>query len=231
MAGLEFSVPYNNDPETLEEIFELKNLGGNRIREIYLSGPQEYAGSGRITKKLTLKQFLGIVGRIHREGIRVNLVVNATCDGTQWYASRTIQGMLEYMRMLHVEHGVEAVTVANPFYIHLFKARFPHLEITASVLADIDCLQRAAIFRNMGADLITPDANINRDLALLRRIKEGTNAELKLMVNEGCLYKCPFRRFHFNYISHKSRELGEIEGDAFFANCLQVTVTDLSQIL
>jgi len=132
---------------------------------------------------------------------------------------------------VHLEHGVEAVTVANPFYVHIFKRHFPDLEITASVLADIDCVQRAAIFRNMGADVITPDANINRDLNLLGRIKRGTNAELKLMVNEGCLYKCPFRRFHFNYISHKSRELGEIEGDAFFANCLQVTLGDPSQIL
>ena len=32
MAGLEFSVPYNNDPDTLTELFKLKELNGNRIR-------------------------------------------------------------------------------------------------------------------------------------------------------------------------------------------------------
>ena len=48
MGNLEFSVPYNNDPETLAEIFRFKEHKGNRIREIYLSGPQEYSGSGRI---------------------------------------------------------------------------------------------------------------------------------------------------------------------------------------
>jgi collagenase-like PrtC family protease len=51
------------------------------------------------------------------------------------------------------------------------------------------------------------------------------------MVNDGCLYKCPFRRFHFNYISHKSRELGPIEGDSFFAHCSQVISKDYAQIL
>lgn len=231
MAGLEFSAPYNNDPETLEEILQLKDLAGNRIREIYLSGPQEYAGSGRITPKLTLKAFLRVVERIHREGIRVNLVVNATCEGTQWYSPRRIEAFLEYMRLVHLEHGVEAVTVANPFYLRILKSQFPNLEITASVLADIDCVQRASIYSSMGADLITPDANINRDLGLLERIRNCAGIGLKLMVNEGCLYKCPFGKFHFNYISHKSRELGEIEGDAFFANCLQVTLRDPSQIL
>ena len=72
--------------------------------------------------------------------------------------------------------------------------------------SDIDYVQRAVIYTNMGANVITPDVNINRDLKLLKQIIETTGAELKLMVNEGCLYKCPFRKFHFNYISHKSKK-------------------------
>ena len=231
MSALEFSAPYNNDPETLEEIFRLKDHAGNRIREIYLSGPQEFAGSGRVTEALSLERFLETVDRIHREEIRVNLVLNTTCEGTQWYSAKQIEATLEYLRLAHREHGVEAITLANPFYIQIIKGRYPELEITASVLADIDCVQRAVIFRRAGADVITPDANINRNLGLLKRIKDATGAELKLMVNEGCLYKCPFRKFHFNYMSHKSKELGEIEGDGFFAGCLHVTHGDLSQIL
>jgi hypothetical protein len=39
MATLEFSVPYNGDPKLLPELFRLKTLGSNRIKEIYLSGP------------------------------------------------------------------------------------------------------------------------------------------------------------------------------------------------
>jgi len=80
MANLEFSVPYNNDTETLKELFKLKKLGSNRIREVYLSGPQEYSGSGRAKQdKINLSQFLEVVDRIHSEGLRVNLVLNTTC--------------------------------------------------------------------------------------------------------------------------------------------------------
>ena len=81
-------------------------------------------------------------------------------------------------------------------------ARFPDIGICASVLGSIDCVQRVVIYREAGADVITPDVNINRNLVLLKEIKEATNARLKLLVNEGCLYKCPFRQFHFNAKTH-----------------------------
>ena len=82
MATLEFSVPYNNDePEILPELFRLKRLGSNRIKEIYLCGPQEYFGSGRITSEINFDEFAEIVDKIHNEGIRVNLILNSTCEG------------------------------------------------------------------------------------------------------------------------------------------------------
>ena len=67
MDHLEFSVPYNNDPETLSALFRLKAHAGNCIREIYLSGPQEYSGAGRIAPEMDFNEFAGTVEKIHRE--------------------------------------------------------------------------------------------------------------------------------------------------------------------
>lgn len=230
MEGLEFSAPYNNDPETLQEIFKLKRLGNNKVREIYLSGPQEYSGSGRVTPRLSLGRFINIVDEIHSEGIRVNLLLNSTCEGINWYSPEVVNSKMEYLRQMHEEHGVEAVTIANPLYIKEVRRRFPDMEICASVLGDIDCVQRAVIYNKAGADVITPDISINRDLGLLKAIKEATNAKLKLMLNEGCLYKCPFRKFHFNYTSHQSKEV-ILESNIFFTDCQKIFGEDLSQIL
>lgn len=231
MAGLKFSAPYNGDPEALEEIFMIKKQGNNRITEIFLSGPQEYSGSGRVKDKTSLSQFLEIVDKIHKEGLRVNLLLNSTCEGSDWYSAEVINTKMEYLRQVHEGHGVEAVTIANPLYIKEVRKRFPDIEICASVLSDIDCVQRAVIYANAGANTITPDVNINRDLKLLKQIKEATGSELKLMVNEGCLYKCPFRKFHFNYISHRSMEPGAVGSYIFPLHCLEVTNEDHSQIL
>jgi collagenase-like PrtC family protease len=120
-------------------------------------------------------------------------------------------------------------------YIREVGRRFPHVEICASVLGDIDSIDKAIIYKKAGADVITPDVNINRNLRLLKKIREKTGLELKLMVNEGCLFKCPFRKFHFNYISHKSRNPGtdgtKGEDNVFSLNCIQVTKNDPAQLL
>ncbi len=233
MSRLEFSIPYNNDPQTLAEVFGRKELHGNRIREVYLSGPQEFSGSGRIAPELDFSGFSQVVEKIHKEGIRVNLLLNSICEGSDWYSSGVLKSTMDYLKRVHEEHGVEAVTIANPLYIREIKRRFPDLEICASVLGDIDCVQKAVIFAKAGADVITPDVNINRDLALLKRIKDATNREIKLMVNEGCLFRCAFRKFHFNYISHKSRKPDgmKAEDNVFSLNCIQLTKSDPSQIL
>ena len=236
MDPLEFSVPYNNAPETLAEILRLKTHGGNRIREIYLSGPQEFSGAGRIAPEMDFAEFARVVDAIRNEGIRVNLLLNSICEGADWYSPAALKSTLGYLERVHQEHGVEAVTIANPMYIREARKRFPALEICASVLADIDCVQKAVIFRKAGADVITPDVNINRNLSLLKRIKNATGAEIKLMVNEGCLFRCAFRKFHFNYISHKSRKPDTVQGtkpedNVFSLNCIQLSRHDPSQLL
>jgi collagenase-like PrtC family protease len=141
-----------------------------------------------------------------------------------------VSSKIDFLRRMHKEHGLEAVTIANPIYIIEVKRACPDLEIHASVLGDIDCMQRAIMYAEVGADVITPDANINRNLGLLKEIKKATKTELKLMVNEGCLYKCPFRKFHFNYISHSSKELHTDAEDPFFNNCISKTLSDPPQI-
>jgi len=236
MSGLEFSIPYNNDPESLQEIFRLKEHHGNHIREIYLSGPQEFSGAGRIAPELNFDEFARVVQSIHDQGIRVNLLLNSICEGSDWYSPGVLNSTMEYLRRAHQDLGVEAVTIANPLYVREVRRRFPQIEITASVLSDIDCVQKAVIFRKAGADVITPFVDINRNLPLLKRIGEKTGAEIKLMVNEGCLFQCTFRKFHFNYISHKSRKPGpgkeaRAEDNVFSINCMQLSRNDPSQIL
>ncbi len=235
MSNLEFSVPYNNDPETLTEIFKWKECNGNRIREIYLSGPQEYAGSGRISPAQSFEDFAAAVDRIHQEGIRVNLLMNSVCEGSDWYSSGVLNKTMGYLERVFEGYGVEAITIANPMYIREVRRHFPRVEICASVLGDIDCMDKALIYKKAGADVFTPDVNINRNLRLLKKIKEKTGLEIKLMVNEGCLFKCPFRKFHFNYISHKSRNPGtggsRGEDNVFSLNCIQVTKRNPVQML
>jgi len=236
METLYFSAPYNNDPQTLDEIFRLNRQSSNKISEIYLAGPQQYSGAGRIMPEISFKEFCEVVGKIHDQNMQVNLVLNSTCEGDDWYSPQVLSSTMEYIGHAHHKLGVESITIANPLYVKEARRHFPQIEICASVLSDIDSVDRAILFKKAGANTITPDVNINRNLGLLKKIKEYTSVKLKLMVNEGCLYRCPFRKFHFNYISHRSRRPDAAttkrgEQNVFSQNCIQVSKNDYSQIL
>ena len=230
MANFEFSVPYNMNARTLAEYNKINECSNNKITEVYLSGPQEFSGSDRAMGKLDMDSFLLVVKRIHSLGFRVNLLIDSTCEGEDWYNSEVQNKTIEYLEMLYKEHRVESVTIANPIYINIVRNCLPDIEIHASVLSDINTLERAIIFANLGANVIIPDPCINYNLELLKEIKEVTNVKIKLMVNEGCLNKCPFRKFHINYISHVSKKLA-IEKPVFFKFCNEVFKKDPSQIL
>lgn len=235
MRTLYFSVPYNNSPDLLKQILAVKNYKNSQVSEIFLCSPQENFGSGRVTPATDEQEFTQAVKEIRGAGIRANLVMNSTCEGAQWYSSEVMSATLEYIGYAHDTLGVESITLANPLYITQVRKNFPKLEIHASVLSEIDCVQRALLFKKAGVDVITVDPNINRNLKLLDKIKTETSLRLKLLVNEGCLYKCPFRKFHFNATSHFSREGNSSNIDdsfaTFFAAGAGAIQDDLSQLL
>jgi collagenase-like PrtC family protease len=224
MNSLNFSIPYNGRQESLPEIFALQGLNHNRVKEVYISGPQQFSAAARIMPRITLDEFSSVIDKIHAAGLRVNMLLNSVCEGSGWYQTEVIASRINYVRRMHEEHGVETVTIANPIYIKEVKKEIPTIEICASVLSAIDTVQRAVYFREIGADIIIPNSNVNREPEVLTEMKRQTGAEIKLMLNQGCLYECPFERFHAGYISHKSAEPDCAAGSAemakiFFRNC------------
>jgi len=205
MPGFRFSVPYNNDFSLLEKLVEIKELNGNRIEGIYLPFPQEYAGSGRVVSKIAKEDIIKLIKFCHENGIKTSLTINFTCQGMEEYKPEFVSKVIKLIKFFHKEHELDAVILANPLYIQKIKKEVPTIKVIASAFSDIDCVNRAVFFEKLGADVLTLNG-LNRNLEVLKEIKELVNCELKLMVNEGCLYKCPFRSFHSNFTSHASRE-------------------------
>ncbi|NOQ55718.1 MAG: hypothetical protein GQ477_02825, partial [Nanohaloarchaea archaeon] len=102
--------------------------------------------------------------------------------------------------------GLTSITITNPIYLKKIKNEIPDINITVSVISEIASVQRAKYFEELGADAFVPDRDINRNLELLKDIKNSTKMNMILMVNEGCLYRCPQRNSHYNFISHWSKK-------------------------
>jgi len=131
------------------------------------------------------------------------------------------------LRNLHEKHGLMTVTVANPLYIEKIKKEFPSLGINASVLCQINSVQKAIFFQNFGCNTLLLDPDINRDLKLLSEIKKSVSCKIRLIANEGCVFQCPCRTFHFNLTSHQSKTKKDI--DFFFPMCRSMK-SELSNI-
>lgn len=189
---------------------KLENSKGNKVDEVYLPCPQEYFGSGRIVSKITLEDIIKVTKFCHENGIRVNVAFNSACEGLEEYRVEFVSRLIKVIKDLHQNYGVDGIIIANPLLIRTIKKTLPTVEVITSAFSDIDCLQRAVFFEKLGADTLTLNS-LNRDLETLKEIKETVSARLRLMVNEGCLWKCPFRTFHNNFISHASRGLPDID--------------------
>jgi collagenase-like PrtC family protease len=127
--------------------------------------------------------------------------------GNVEYTSTGRKQLYEYLNWVY-DIGADAVKVAIPLIIELVKKEFPDLEVHVSVNAHVDSVQKVKAFEELGADSINLDPMINRDFALLKRIRQVTRCEIELLVNQSCLYNCAYREYHNNIISHWSQDLG-----------------------
>ncbi|BDH79392.1 MAG TPA: U32 family peptidase [Methanothermobacter sp.] len=226
---MKFSTPLPGDAESLKEI--IKELKGS-IHEVYMAGPSEYMGSGRATLHSPLLEDIGRqASYAHRHNIKFKLILNSSCLAGQHLTSNGYNIFRKYLEELETLN-VDTVIVSDPYLVEMISKELQDLKVGVSCIAHVDSPQRAKFFEELGADEITVDTNINRHFNLLEAIREATTCELKVIANEACLYKCPFRYSHFNLFSHitASPQIA-IMGDYYFEKCISLRVRDPTLII
>jgi len=226
---MKFSTPLPGDTESLKKI--IKELKGD-IYEVYMAGPSEFMGSGRATLHSPLIEDIGRqVSYAHKHNIKFKLILNPSCLSGQQLTSNGYNIFRNYFEELETLN-VDAVIVSDPYLVEMISKDLQNLQIGVSCIAHVDSPQRAKFFEDLGADEITIDTNINRHFDLLESIRDSTDCELKVIANEACLYKCPFRYSHFNLFSHitASPQIAII-GDYYFEKCISLRVREPTLII
>jgi collagenase-like PrtC family protease len=130
--------------------------------------------------------------------------------------------------------GADSVTVTIPYLVELIKRQFPRLRVRVSTIAHVNSVARAKLFESLGADSITLDINVNRDFALLKAIRNAVNCELTVLLNNLCLYQCPYEYYHHDGLGHASQNYNPINGyyvDYCVLRCTLDRLRDVSQII
>ncbi len=192
-----FSLGYNQDIQMLG----LLAIFREHIRDVYFPLPKSILGSGRVVEQASNYDFeISQIIKFSKENkIDPVLAINPTCEGemTGTEASKKrITGFIE------ANLGIKGVILTNPLHARPIKQKFPKMRIIASVNCYIKNVESAEYLKKLGFDEITIDRDINRNIPLIREIRKKTGLKIRVMLNEGCLRNCPFRKIHFNMISH-----------------------------
>jgi collagenase-like PrtC family protease len=151
------------------------------------------------------------VQSIHDANIKFNYLLNAPCMSNMEYDREVHHELIEHINWLN-NINVDSVTISNPYIMEIVKEQFPGIAVNVSVISHVNSVQRAKLFEELGVDAIALDFNINRDFKLLKKIKSAVKCKLTILVNDGCLYQCPFRYYHYNIIGHASQTINPLKG-------------------
>jgi collagenase-like PrtC family protease len=224
-------VPTNWDPNLILLLSKLE-----ADVEVYGVLPTSMIGSGGRgpdNVHMVENQAEEYIERAHSAGLEFDYILNAPSMGNMEWDEDTHQELLEHLRWI-TSIGVDSVTVTIPYLIELIKRQFPRLKIRVSTIAHVSSVARAKFFESLGADSITLDININRDFKLLQAIKNAVSCELIVLLNNLCLYQCPYEYYHHDSLGHASQRYNPLNGyyvDYCVLRCTLDRLCDVSQII
>lgn len=137
------------------------------------------------------------------KGIFFNYVMNATCIGNKEVTKEGALKIDSFIRSL-VSLGIEYITVSIPYLIAMIHERFPEIKIVCSICNEVDSVEKAKRFKELGVERIVLSRDINRNMSLLNDICAKVEMEYEVLANSKCLLKCINNQAHGNSSSHAS---------------------------
>ena len=144
------------------------------------------------------------IRQLRGAGKAFTYLLNAPCMGNAESRAGFRADLREHLRWI-ADSGATAVTVSIPLLLDVVRDIAPELDVCISAIAHVGTVRRASLFEQLGASEITLDFQHNRDLDRLARIRKAVDLDLSLVVNDVCLFRCPFRTHCYNQLGHSSQ--------------------------
>ncbi len=144
--------------------------------------------------------------RLSKEGISLNLLLNANCYGKDSLSRKFFSELGDTVDYLVEGFTLSSVTATSPIIAKFIKTNFPSLEVRASVnmrvgtAEGMDCLKQYF-------DGYYMQREYNRNFEHIKALRAWCNAnekKLYMLANSGCLNFCPAQVFHDNLVAHET---------------------------
>lgn len=140
---------------------------------------------------ITRQQAADHIHAVQATGRTFTYLLNSpSLGGRQFDARRSaVREHLDWLSQV----GVDYVALAIPDLFPLVKKHYPRFKVKASHMTFINTVEQARMYEELGADLITPHASINRRFSLLRDMRDAVSVPIQLIVTGLCARGCPNR--------------------------------------
>ncbi len=231
---LQFSIPADFSPWTLQKIYELNHHYTDRkVTEVYGQITTGYIkASGRNPDelpKIDLNKLTEYIRQCHKYGIEFNYTLNASCMGNIEF---TQAGQFKQFLLSIDSAGVSSYTAALPSIIDLVKKTLPHRKLKASAICEINSPAKARHYKQQNIERIVVDPDITRRFDLLKNICLAFGENVEIIVNNACVQNCPYKMFHYNHEAHCGSDISDSSAYPYYYHkcSLQKAATDYNFI-
>lgn len=137
---------------------------------------------------------------LRRTGVKLNLLFNANC-----YGAKCVGKDLEREALDAVEKArPDSVTTTSLFIAACIRERHPQLALRASANMNLESVAELGYLEDR-FDSFCVARELNYDVEELARVREWAirnGKEIVILVNSGCLWRCPAHAFHDNLVAH-----------------------------
>ena len=198
------SAPFNGDVKNV-----YKNLlpkYGHVIKEIYFPLPSAIASNARSNgQATTLEELALLLDAVSSYEVDSAVVLNSSWMPLEAYTDDYLKRVINAIGVLY-RMGLKKIIIKNNYYMrtNVFRDLFPNLKLESSINCMYDTIpkviQALEMFRY---DSVIIDRSFNNnhvEFTKLKLLLAELNVETKMLVNEGCLYDCPFKQDHDNML-------------------------------
>ncbi len=222
---MKFSVGYSvqNSEILVDAILRAKN----EISEVYFSfgkmpsGRNDQTRASGMTPWEAQEKQLEDLSRLHREGLKFNLLFNANCYGDRAQSRAFFCEVGEIIEYVGGRFSLSSVTTTSPLVAKFIKQNFGGIDVRASVNMSIgSALGMEYLAQNFDSFYIKRE--YNRDFNTLKNLRAWCNEngkEMYLLANSGCLNDCSAHTFHDNLVAHESEIAAIDNGYQFSGVC------------
>ena len=214
----------------------LDGVKGTSVDSLFGKLPFDVVGGARpgfVLPQINRKYVEQYIKACHERRLEFSYLLNAPCLGNLQYSKKGYGRIIDLIEWID-QSGADAVTVGIPYLINLVRKRFPRLKVKVSTTARVNTVRKALQYEDMGVEEIIIDEHINREFKTLEAIQKAVTCNLELIVNNICLWQCPYNYEHVNHDGHASRE-GEEDDYCYLQYpgylCLYRKLTDPVELL